>query len=114
MNARQGDGQPDQLARTARDYTELAQERAEHLSERAAGTIERAAEALRDRAEEAPYIPTAAGEMAAERMEQSAGYMRRRGALGAAADLHAQVRSHPMISLAGAAVAGYVIGRLLR
>lgn len=115
QTSRVAEGQdPTEITQRAHQYVDRAQEQAERLSERALEGIERAAEAFREQAEGKPYIPNAAGDAVAGGMEQTAGYLRKRGPLGAASDVQGQIRSHPMMSLVGAAVAGYFVGRLMR
>jgi ElaB/YqjD/DUF883 family membrane-anchored ribosome-binding protein len=106
-------GGGDAASKTAR-YREQMTEQVQHAKEQASHRIESAAERLRERASAQGGLPGRAGEKAAEGMERTAGYLRERDAAGIAGDVKQYTRSHPMTALAGAAAAGYLLGRIFR
>ena len=93
---------------------EKAQHRIEDQRDRVASRIEGAASRLRERADAAGPIGHTAGEKVAVRMEAAAGYLHQRQTREIAGDFAAYVRQHPLKALLGAALIGYLFGRLAR
>jgi ElaB/YqjD/DUF883 family membrane-anchored ribosome-binding protein len=99
---------------TASQYAEKAQEQLDHGTDQAAGGLEQAAEKLREQTQDGGGMPAQAGTKVAEGMESAAGYLREHNTEDMLADLEHYVKAHPTTALAGAVVAGFFIGRILR
>jgi ElaB/YqjD/DUF883 family membrane-anchored ribosome-binding protein len=84
--------------------------------ERAADALERGAAFLHDKAEALPGGQKAVRFVhnAADKMESAAAYLRKHGMRDILADAKELVHKHPGRSLAVAAVAGFLAGRVLR
>jgi ElaB/YqjD/DUF883 family membrane-anchored ribosome-binding protein len=59
-------------------------------------------------------MPAQAGVKVADTMESAAGYLREHNTEDMVGDLEKYVKAHPTTALAGAVVAGFFIGRILR
>lgn len=103
----------DQAREKAREYGDQAQQRAEAGKEQAAGGMERAADMVRERVP-SDGMAGEAGTKAADVMENAAGYLRSRDTTEMWNDVESFAKSHPGQALAGAIVAGFVLGRIIR
>ena len=95
-----------------REFGETAQHRIDAERNRVAYRIEDAAARVRERADAVGPIGHTAGETVAIRMDAAAGYLHEHRTNEIAGDLAAYVRRHPMRAVLGAAVIGYLIGRM--
>jgi ElaB/YqjD/DUF883 family membrane-anchored ribosome-binding protein len=103
-----------QAREKAQEYGEQAQQRAEQGKEQAAGGMERAAETLRSRTGDSSGVTAEAGTKAADAMEGAASYLRSHDTTEIWSDVESFAKTHPTQALAGAIVAGFVLGRILR
>jgi hypothetical protein len=99
---------------SAGQYAEKAQEQIDRGTDQAAGGLDKAADALRERTRDSDGMGAQAGTRVAEGMETAAGYLREHNSEDMLADLEHYVKAHPTTALAGAVVAGFFIGRILR
>ncbi|HXH21791.1 MAG TPA: hypothetical protein VNN10_07160 [Dehalococcoidia bacterium] len=98
----------------ASEYAEMAQAQVEVGKDQAASSMETAAQKLRERTMAQGGLGSQAGEKVAEGMESAAGYLREHSTGEIWDDVERYVRAHPMQALAGAAFAGFLLGRMLR
>lgn len=89
-------------------------EQADMGIDKAAGGLESAAEQMRDRFADQDGVPAQVGGKMADGLERTAGYLREHDADQIWEDVEAFVKDHPLQSAAGAAIAGFVIARVLR
>jgi hypothetical protein len=104
----------EQMKEKASEYGAKAQEQADQRKDQAAGGLERAAEMLRDRSDSMDGTPAQAGTKVAESMDTAATYLKQHSTSDMLNDLEQFAREHPGQALAGAIVAGFVVGRILR
>jgi hypothetical protein len=95
-------------------FSTEASRRTDEAARRAAGTMEDAANALREGGERAGSAQIRAADRVADRMERTAGYLRENDTAHIVDDVENFIREHPLRSLAGAMVGGFVIARILR
>lgn len=111
-------GQAQEYAEKAREvaseYGQKAQDQIETGKDQAAIGIEKAAEKLRERAGQSGGMPAQATEKVAAGMENAATYLRDHSTNDIWADVEYYVREHPTQAVAGAVVAGFLLGRILR
>jgi hypothetical protein len=98
----------------ASEMAERAQERAEVGREQAAGGMHSAADQIRERTGSSEGMPREAGAKVAETMDSTANYLQEHSTSEIWNDVELYVRKHPGQALAGAVVAGLLIGRILR
>jgi ElaB/YqjD/DUF883 family membrane-anchored ribosome-binding protein len=99
---------------TAGEMGQKAQEKLDKGTDQAAGGLEQAAEKLRSQTDGSSGMPAQAGVKVADTMESAAGYLREHNTEDMVGDLEKYVKAHPTTALAGAVVAGFFIGRILR
>jgi ElaB/YqjD/DUF883 family membrane-anchored ribosome-binding protein len=90
------------------------QEQADMGIDKAAGGLEKAAEQMRGRFEDQDGVQAQVGTKVADSLEKTAGYLRDHEADQIWQDVEQFVKDHPLQAAAGAAVAGFVIARVLR
>jgi ElaB/YqjD/DUF883 family membrane-anchored ribosome-binding protein len=90
------------------------QDQADMGIDKAAGGLESAAEQMRGRFEDKGGMQGQMGTKVADSLEKTAGYLRDHEADQIWQDVENFVKDHPIQSAAGAAVAGFVIARVLR
>lgn len=79
----------------------------------AASGLEGAAAGLHRNADKLPANVSQLAHQAADKLDATAGYVRENTMQDALADLEAYVKAHPTQALLGAAVVGFVAGRML-
>ncbi|MCC6381518.1 MAG: hypothetical protein IT304_03370, partial [Dehalococcoidia bacterium] len=89
------------------------QEQADAGLDRAASGLQKAADQMRDRAG-SEGLQGQVATKAADTMEKTASYLREHDTDEIWKDMESFVKDHPMQAAAGALVAGFVLGRLLR
>jgi ElaB/YqjD/DUF883 family membrane-anchored ribosome-binding protein len=99
---------------TVNEMGQKAQDQLDKGTDQAAGGLEQAAEKLRSQTEGSSGMPAQAGVKVAEGMESAAGYLRDHDTEDMVGDIEKYVKTHPTTALAGAVVAGFFIGRMLR
>lgn len=99
---------------TVNEMGQKAQDRLDKGTDQAASGLEQAADRLRGQAEGSSGMPAQAGVKVAEGMESAAGYLREHNTEDMLGDIESYVKAHPTTALAGAVVAGFFIGRILR
>jgi hypothetical protein len=99
---------------TAAELGQKAQDQLDTGTDQAASGLEQAAEKLRSQTENSSGMPAQAGVKVAEGMESAAGYLREHNTEDMIGDVERYVKAHPTTALAGAVVAGFFIGRVLR
>jgi ElaB/YqjD/DUF883 family membrane-anchored ribosome-binding protein len=99
---------------TAAELGQKAQDQLDKGTDQAASGLEQAAEKLRSQTENSSGMPAQAGVKVAEGMESAAGYLREHNTEDMIGDVERYVKAHPTTALAGAVVAGFFIGRILR
>jgi ElaB/YqjD/DUF883 family membrane-anchored ribosome-binding protein len=99
---------------TVTEMGQKAQDKLDKGTDQAASGLEQAADKLREQAEGSSGMPAQAGVKVAEGMENAAGYLREHDTEAIIGDLEKYVKTHPTTALAGAVVAGFFIGRILR
>lgn len=104
----------DKARESAGEYGQKAQEGLDKGIQQSAAGMDTAAEKIREKAEQSDGMPAQAGVKLADGMERAAGYLREHDSEDMMADLERYVRSHPTTAVAGALVAGLVIGKILR
>lgn len=109
-----GPSEAEELAEKGAGYAERAREQIAAGKDQAAEGMERAAEMVRERTAGMGGMTAEAGTKAAETMERASGYLRQRGAGEVWDDIERYAREHPTQALAGALIAGFLIGRMLR
>jgi len=98
----------------ASEVGDRAQEEADARREQAAEGIQSAAEKVRERAEGQGGPAGKLGMQVAEGMDSTAGYLESRSTSEIWADVENYARRHPGPAVAGAVLAGLIIGKLLR
>ena len=98
---------------TVAEMGQKAQDQLDKGTDQAASGLEQAADKLRSQTE-GNSMPAQAGLKVAEGMESAAGYLREHDTEDMIGDLEKYVKAHPTTALAGAVVAGFFIGRMLR
>jgi ElaB/YqjD/DUF883 family membrane-anchored ribosome-binding protein len=98
----------------ASEAGQKAKETIEQNREQAASGMERAAEMVRGQVGEGSGLPAQAGTKVADTMESAATYLREHSTDDMMGDMERFVREHPAQAVAGAVIAGFVIGRVLR
>lgn len=122
---RDGSDGSDTLSDRAGDAASMVQDRATEAGsklheqadmgiDKAAGGLESAAEQMRDRFADQDGMQGQVGGKMADGLERTAGYLREHDADKIWEDVEAFVKDHPLQSAAGAALAGFVIARVLR
>ena len=104
----------EQVREKAAEYGEKAQQQLDAGKDQAAAGMERAAGQLRERAAQGGGVPAQAGMKVADTMDQAAGYLREHTTAEMWDEVEMYVRQHPAQALAGAAFAGFMLGRILR
>ena len=87
---------------------------AEAGRERAASGLKSAASSLRDRTESTEGLQNQLGTKAADSLEKASGYLEEHDTDEMWERLERMVKEHPMQAAAGALVAGYLLGRIVR
>jgi ElaB/YqjD/DUF883 family membrane-anchored ribosome-binding protein len=103
----------DQAKNKASEMANQAKERAEAGKDQAASGLERAAQAAHERSAGSEGMPAQAGTRAADVMEDTAKYLRTHDTDQIWRDVESYARSHPIQTLAGAVVGGFVLGKLI-
>jgi hypothetical protein len=98
----------------AGEYAEKARDQVEAGREQAASSMNRMADAVRERTADSSGVAGQAGAKVAESMESAAGYLREHNTSDIWSDVESYAKGHPGKALAGAVVAGFLMGRLLR
>jgi hypothetical protein len=99
----------------ATDMAHSLQERTEQGRERAAGGLESAANQLRSNfAGDGEGVKGQVGVKVADSLERASGYLREHETEQIWSDVETFVTEHPVQAAAGALVAGFVLGRMLR
>jgi ElaB/YqjD/DUF883 family membrane-anchored ribosome-binding protein len=96
-----------------RNMADDAKERAEDGKDQAASGLERAAQVAHERAAGSEGMPAQAGTKVADVMEDTAKYLRTHDTNEIWRDVESYARSHPIQTLAGAVVGGFVLGKLI-
>jgi hypothetical protein len=104
----------EQAREKASEYGERAKEQIEAGREQTASGMERAAGMVRERTGDSSGVAGQAGVKVAESMESAAVYLREHNTADIWSDVESYAKQHPGKALAGAVVAGFLIGRLLR
>ena len=104
----------DQAKDKAAEYGQKAQQQIDAGKDQAAAGMERAAGQLRERVSQSGGVQAQAGTKVADTMEQAAGYLREHSTAEMWDEVEMYVREHPAQALAGAAFAGFMLGRILR
>ena len=96
--------------------TQKVMEKADAGRERAAEGMHTAAEQVREKAEQLPGGERTGqvAQMAADKMDTAAGYMREHDVNEMMTDFQRIVRDHPRESLIAAAAVGFLVGRAMR
>jgi ElaB/YqjD/DUF883 family membrane-anchored ribosome-binding protein len=102
----------DQAKSKTGEMANQAKERAEVVKDQAAGGLERAAQVAHQRASGSDGMPAEAGTKVANVMDDTAQYLRTHDSNDIWGDVASYVRRHPIQALAGAAVGGFVLGKL--
>jgi ElaB/YqjD/DUF883 family membrane-anchored ribosome-binding protein len=102
----------------AEEMGQQARERAQHTAEQGkdatASGLDTAAEQIRERVGQGDGTAAQAGTKVADNLERTAGYLREHETGEMWQDLERYVRDHPVQAAAGALVAGFFVGRMLR
>jgi ElaB/YqjD/DUF883 family membrane-anchored ribosome-binding protein len=107
--------EPDAAARAkekAKEVGKQAQAKADEGINQAAGGLETAADKIREKTPSEGMVGEAS-EKVASGVESAAGYLREKDSAQIFEDIENYAREHPMQAVAGALVAGFVIGRIL-
>jgi hypothetical protein len=105
----------DQAREKASEYGDKAREQAEAGKDQAASGMEKAAGMLRERtAGTDGGVASQAGTKVADGMESAASYLRQHDTTEMWNDVEAYAKQHPTQALAGAVIAGFLLGRLIR
>jgi ElaB/YqjD/DUF883 family membrane-anchored ribosome-binding protein len=111
-------GRAQEMAGTAQEKAaemgHKAQDQVDKGTDQAASGLQQAADKLRDQTEGSSGMPAQAGVKVADTMETAATYLREHDTEDMVGDLEKYVKAHPTTALAGAVVAGFFIGRMLR
>jgi len=99
---------------TADEIGNKVQDRADAGVDRAAEGLQQAAEGMRARMEDQEGMQAQVGTKVAEGLERTAGYLKEHDSSEMWGDLESFVKEHPMQACAGALVAGFFMGRVLR
>ncbi len=91
-----------------------AKDRAEAQKDRAAGGLEHTADTIRDQLDDKGGAARKVGGKMADSLERSAGYLREHETDEMWDDLEAFVKEHPIQAAVTAAVAGFVVARMIR
>lgn len=92
----------------------MAQEKADAGLDRAASGLERAATNMRDRAEGAGGLQEQVGTKVAGGLESAATYFKDHDSAELWSEVETFVKDHPLQAAAGALVAGWMLGRMMR
>lgn len=98
----------------ASEYGQKIQEQADTGIDKAASGLQKAADQMRSRMNQQGGTQGQVGTKVADGLEKSATYLRDHEANEIWDDVEQWVKDHPIQSAAGAAVAGFVIARILR
>jgi ElaB/YqjD/DUF883 family membrane-anchored ribosome-binding protein len=90
------------------------QDRADAGIDRAAEGIQQAAAGMRERFEDQGGMPGQVGTRVADGLERTAGYLREHDSAEMWSDAESFIKEHPLQACAGALVAGFFVGRVLR
>jgi len=107
-------GMTDTVKDKAAEVGSKVEEKAEVGKEKAADGLEKAAEQMRTRLESQGGPQAQVGVKVADGMEKTAGYLRDHETAEIWSDVETFVKEHPMQAAATAAVAGFVLARILR
>lgn len=107
-------GMASNVKEKASEMGSKVQDQAEVGKDKAADGLEKAAEQMRTRLESQGGPQAQVGVKVADGMEKTAGYLREHEAAEIWSDVESFVKEHPMQAAATAAVAGFVIARILR
>ena len=113
----QGQPQPgmtEKMQDKASNVGSKIQEQADVTRETAAGGLEKTADQMRDRLADKGGVQGQVGTKIADGLERTAVYLREHETEQIWNDVEKFVNEHPLQSAAGAAVAGFVIARVLR
>jgi ElaB/YqjD/DUF883 family membrane-anchored ribosome-binding protein len=103
-----------QAQEKAAEYGEQARERADEGMDRAGERMGETAARVRERAQERGGMQAEVGTRVADSMERTANYLKEHDTAELMDDVERYVKEHPVQAVAGAVVAGFVIGRILR
>jgi ElaB/YqjD/DUF883 family membrane-anchored ribosome-binding protein len=103
----------DQAKNKTGEMADAAKERAEAGKGQAASSLEHAAQVTHERAAESEGMPAQAGTKVADVMEDTAKYLRTHDTNEIWRDVESYAKSHPLQTLAGAVVGGFVLGKLI-
>lgn len=109
-----GNGAAENLTDKVSGYAESLREQAENGKDRAASGLEKAATEMRGKLEEGGGVQAQVGAKLADGMESTAGYLREHEASEIWSDLESFVKDHPVQAAVTAAVAGFLVARLVR
>lgn len=98
----------------AGEYGRVAQENIEKGKGVAAESMGRLATQVRERTATSEGMAATAGETVASTMEGTAAYLREHEVADIWGDMERYAREHPMQAVAGAVVAGFLIGRMIK
>lgn len=98
----------------AGEVASMAQERADVGIDRAAEGLQQAADTMRERAGDHDGMQAQVGTKLADGLEKTAAYLKEHDSAELWDEVEAFVKEHPMQAAAGALVAGFLFGRILR
>ena len=104
----------EQAQEKAGNVATMARERTDQGKEKAAEGMQTAAEKIRERSESREGMQAQVGTRVADTLEKTSGYLREHDTNEMWDDFESFVRENPMQAAAGALVAGFVLGRILR
>jgi ElaB/YqjD/DUF883 family membrane-anchored ribosome-binding protein len=103
----------EQAKNRAGEVADQAKEKAETGKEQAASGLERTAQMAHERAAASGGMPAEAGAKVADMMEDTAKYLRTHDTNEIWSDVESYARSHPVQTVVGAVIGGFVLGRLI-
>ena len=104
----------DKAGEKASEYGAKLQETADAGIDRAADGLEKAAGQLRTRAEDGGGVQEKVGVRVADGLDKTSQYLREHEAQEIWTDVEQFVKDHPMQAAVGAAVAGYVVAKMMK
>ena len=104
----------DKAGEKASEYGAKLQETADAGIDRAADGLEKAAGQLRTRAEDGGGVQEKVGVRVADGLDKTSQYLRDHEAQEIWTDVEQFVKEHPMQAAVGAAVAGYVVAKMMK
>lgn len=107
------EGTAEDLSAKVSGYADTLRDQAESGKDRAASGLEKAATEMRGRLDDGG-VQAQVGTRLADGMESTAGYLRDHEAAEIWSDLESFVKEHPVQAAVTAAVAGFLVARLVR